>query len=299
MKKIYFFLLFLVFIPGFLFSQEEINLKYSFRNNDTYIVTTNISSQSIQEVADKPQDVSTVQNIVYTVSFSKNPENQNYNILLKFKNITSEINQSGYKQLFSSDSSHNEMSKIFRNFLSKNLNFQLTEKGNIIPLYTIDKLFPDTFENNQKFIFSQSVEQKVKADLPVSITFPEHTVKIGDTWNISDTISVGIFNFYNKKYTLDSVSKTEYFITENADFSSDKNNLIPMNRVFVSYDVTGKTVNHYISNRKSCFIKSAVIRQTGTGNVQMKYTKNSDPAYTWKMTINNEVILTGKKLKID
>ena len=72
-----------------------------------------------------------------------------------------------------------------------------------------------------------------------------------------------------------------------------------MNRVYISYDVSGKTVNNYILNKKTCIIKSAFIRQTGNGTVHMKYTKNSDSAYMWEMTIKNNVNLTSKKLITD
>jgi len=297
MKIFYFFLLFL--ISNSLFSQKEVNLTYNIRNNETYIITTEISSESIQEIASSPQNVSSRQNIIYTLSFAKDKSSSNYSLLLKFKNITSEINQSGYKQIFNSDSSNNKISKIFQNFLTKHLSYQLTEHGKIIPLYSVNKLFADSSENKQKYIFSQSVEQKIKANLPVSIIFPLKPIRIGDSWHVPDTLISGIFNFYNKSYTLDSVSKTEYYITENNDFSSDNNNLIPMNRVFVSYDVKGKTKSNYILNKKSCIIKSAYIKQTGSGNLYMRYTKKSDPAYTWKMTINNIVEFKSKKLITD
>ncbi len=290
-----FFPVFLIFFSISVFSQEKITLSYRFQNNDTYSVKMKIFSKSIQEVAGSPQEVSTDQKIFYKLSFLKKDSTPNYDISVKFNNIASTVNQSGYKQVFNSDSLNNEVSKIFNNFLHKKLTYRLTEKGNLSPLYSLNELFPDSAEKNQISVFSQTVEQKVSTDLPVSIIFPPYPIQKGDTWKVPDTVSSGIFNYYNKAYSLDSVSDTEYFITEHSDFSSNPQKAFLMNKVFISYDIKGKSTNNYISDKHSCIIKTGKIQQSGNGTVYMKYTKDSDPAYTWKMQISNEISLTSEK----
>ncbi len=295
MNKLFTFLFFLISFQGI--SQSKVNLSYNFKTGDNYIVTEDIFSQSTQEVAGSPQEISTNQFIKYTLSFSENPKvSSNYNILLKFNKITSLVNQSGYKQFFSSDSSDNEISKMFYHFTDKSLNYQLSNKGHLFLDYTIDSLFSDTSETKQKYIFSQSVEQKLIIDLPVSIVFPDSLIQTGGSWIIKDTISSGIFIFYNQIYTLDSVSEKDYFISKHSDFSTDKTNDVPMNRVYINYDVKGKLTGNYILDRKTCIIRSGEISQNGDGIVNMKYTQNSDPAYSWKMTVNNIVKLKTDKI---
>ncbi len=295
MTRLLIFFLLPISVP--LFSQTDVVLKYNLQDNDTYSVTTNIVSQSIQNFADNPEDVSTNQHINYTLKCSKNPSDKNFNLLVSFNKITSLVNQAGEKQFYSSDSTKNQVSEIFKSFLSKNLNFRMTPRGKKIPLYAVDELFPDSAERTQRYIFSQSVEQKVINDLPVSIIFPDSSVREGDSWTVTDTISSGIFNFCNETYTLDSVSEKEYFISEKSNFSTDKNNLIPINRVFISYNIKGLAENTYVLDKASCIIKKGLIKQTGTGSVYMKYTQNSDPAYTWDMTVNNTVTLKTTKNK--
>ncbi|NOZ35452.1 MAG: hypothetical protein GXO80_09165 [Chlorobi bacterium] len=293
MNQFYTFIFVLISLP--LFSQKKVDLKYKFQNTDIYTVTTNITSQSMQEVAGSPQDVSTNQQIFYTLTITEIPSDVNYHLNVKFNKISSLVNQSGQKQFFSSDSSNNQVSKIFKHFLTKELNFQLSKKGKKIPLFTINKLFSDSSEESQKYIFSQSVEQKITGDLPVSIIFPDTSISPGNSWSVQDTLTSGIFNFYNKTYTLDSISEKNYFISEKSDFSSDKNKLIPMNRVFISYNIKGTAENKFVLDKLSCIIKEGLIKQFGTGSVNMLYTKNSEPAYTWDMTVNNIVKLKTSK----
>jgi len=297
MNKLFTFLFILISVT--VISQNRINLNYKLQTGDSYHVTTDIFSQSTQEVAGSPQEVSIRQQIKYNLLFSKNNAASGYNISLKFIKITSSVNQSGYKQFFSSDSSDNNISKLFHQFLSETLNYQLTEKGKLSAKYTIDSLFPDSSEAKQRFIFSESVEQKVSNDLPVSIVFPDSLISENMSWTVTDTIKSGIFKFYNQIYTLDSVSETEYFISKQADFSSDKNNLIPMNKVYITYNVSGQTFTDYVLDKNTCVIKTGQIKQTGKGPVNMKYTENSDPAYTWNMEINNIIKFTSEKQKPD
>lgn len=294
MNKLLTILFFMISFQGI--SQNKVNLSYNFKNGDNYIVTEDVFSQSTQEVAGSSQEVSINQIIKYTLSFFEKPEISNFEIRLKFKKITSLVNQSGYKQFFSSDSSDNEISKMFYHFTDKLLNYQLSQKGKLLPEYSVDSLFRDSTEAKQKFIFSQSVEQKVIIDLPVKIVFPDSAVAKGDSWIISDTINSGIFNYYNQTYTLDSISEKEYFISERSDFSTDKTNAVSMNRVYVTYDVKGKLNSNYILDKTTCIIQSGKTTQIGKGIVNMKYTQNSDPAYSWKMTVNNFVKLKTKKL---
>jgi len=174
MNKLFTFLFILISVP--VISQNRINLSYKFQTGDSYHVTTDIFSQSTQEVAGSPQEVSIRQQIKYNLLFSKNNAASSYNISLKFIKITSLVNQSGYKQFFSSDSSDNNISKLFHQFLSETLNYQLSKKGKLSTKYTIDSLFSDSSDAKQKFIFSESVEQKVSNDLPVSIVFPDSLI---------------------------------------------------------------------------------------------------------------------------
>ncbi|MCF6184084.1 MAG: DUF6263 family protein [Bacteroidales bacterium] len=293
MNQFYTFIFVLISLP--IFSQKKIDLRYNFQNPDTYSVTTNIVSQSTQKVAGSPQDVSTNQQILYTLKITEIPSDLNYHLNIKFNKISSSVNQSGQKQFFSSDSSNNQVSEFFKYFLTKKLNFQLSKKGKKTPLFTINKLFSDSSEESQKFIFSQSVEQKIINDLPVNIIFPDTSISPGNSWSVPDTLTSGIFNFYNKTYTLDSISEKNYFISEKSNFSSYKNKLIPINRVFISYNIKGTAENKFVLDKRSCIIKEGLIKQFGTGSVNMLYTKNTKPAYTWDMTVNNIVKLKTSK----
>lgn len=295
MKKLVTILICLISFSGF--SQNKINLQYRFQNNDKYIVTTNIFSESTQDAGGSAEKVSTKQQINYDITFRKNSLNKSYNISLKFKKITSIINQSGYKQFFSSDSSDNEISEFFKYYLSKTLDIRISTLGKINRLYSLDELFPDSSETKQKLIFNQTVEQKVIESLPVNIIFPQKSVQIGETWNDTDTSSTGIFNFYDKTYKLDSISEKDFFITEKANFSSNKNDLIPMNNVYISYNLTGNTLTNYVLNRNTCIVKKSSTMQNGKGKVSMKYTKNSDSAYFWNITVDNLINLTTKKIQ--
>lgn len=295
MKKLVTILICLISFSGF--SQNKINLQYRFQNNDKYIVTTNIFSESTQDAGGSAEKVSTKQQINYDITFRKNSLNKSYNISLKFKKITSIINQSGYKQFFSSDSSDNEISEFFKYYLSKTLDIRISTLGKINRLYSLDELFPGSSETKQKLIFNQTVEQKVIESLPVNIIFPQKSVQIGETWNDTDTSSTGIFNFYDKTYKLDSISEKDFFITEKANFSSNKNDLIPMNNVYISYNLTGNTLTNYVLNRNTCIVKKSRTMQNGKGKVSMKYTKNSDSAYFWNITVDNLINLTTKKIQ--
>ena len=292
MNKLFTFLICLISIPGF--SQNKINLQYKFQNNDKYIVTTNIFSKSTQNLGGSPEEISRNQQINYNITFRKDSLNQNDNISLNFNKITNIYNQSDYKEFSSSDSSNTELSDFFNYYLSKTLHIQLSVFGKIKRLYTLDKLFPDSSETLQKSFFKE-IEQEVIENLPVNIVFPQKSIQIGETWNDTDTSFLGIFNFYDKSYTLDSLSEKEYFITGKANFSSNKNNLILMKNVYISYNVTGNTLTSYVLDRNTCVVKKGKTTQSGNGNVSMKYTKKSDPAYSWKMTVNNVIIQTTKR----
>jgi len=72
-----------------------------------------------------------------------------------------------------------------------------------------------------------------------------------------------------------------------------------MNKVYITYNVSGQTFTDYVLDKNTCVIKTGQIKQTGKGPVNMKYTENSDPAYTWNMEINNIIKFTSEKQKPD
>lgn len=287
-------LILFVFLTTTLFSQKESKLIYNLKKEDTYIVTADINSLSIQEIEGNTQKISTTQSITYKLKITETyPEGCNF--LVKFEKISTTVNRAGEKRFYNSDSTNNGVSKMFKTFLDKKLNFYISKRGVVTPVYNIDSLFRNESDAEHKFVFSQSVEQKITEILPFPVIFSEKTIS-GNKWTVSDTTQSGIFRFYDKTFNIDSTKSNNIFITEKSNISTDKNLPVPMNNVYIYFDLTGNFTGNYIINPETFIINKGTTVQKASGEVNMKYTESSYTADSWIIKIENTVNI--KCLKI-
>ena len=287
-------LILFVFLTTTLFSQKESKLIYNLKKEDTYIVTADINSLSIQEIEGNTQNISTTQSIIYKLKVTETHPG-GYDFFVKFEKISTTVNRAGEKRFYNSDSTNNGVSKMFKTFLDKKLNFYISKRGVVTPVYNIDSLFRNESDAEHKFVFSQSVEQKITEILPFPVIFSEKTIS-GNKWTVSDTTQSGIFRFYDKTFNIDSTKSNNIFITEKSNISTDKNLPVPMNNVYIYFDLTGNFTGNYIINPETFIINKGTTVQKASGEVNMKYTESSYTADSWIIKIENTVNI--KCLKI-
>ncbi len=292
----YFYSFIALLFPIFSFSQSKISLNCTFSPPESYRISTHTFSQSSQEVSGNKQNV----DAEYITKYNFNiidKKDSGYTAELKFKTISYKVKQQGQTLYFHSDSTNNSVSEKYRSFLSKKLAFFVSRKGKITALYTLDTLFPDSSDIKTKQLFSQAVNQKLSEILPLQIHFPEKPVKLNESWTSNDTDTSDIFLLYDKQYTLDSLNNSAYFISEKAKIKSDKNNFISMNRVYITYDVTGESFSVFKIDKKTGIITKGLTKQKMSGKVEMHYTKNGDPAFTWLINLTNRIKLNSEKTR--
>ncbi|NPA68071.1 MAG: hypothetical protein GXO50_05620 [Chlorobi bacterium] len=277
------------------FSQNSYKPEYRLEPSDSCLVNFDVYSQSTQKVGDDEQTVSSEKHIVYTFGIGLNGDSS-FTVSVRFKKINEEIkDRFGQKRYFSSDSDMNSVSEVYSVFLQTPLKFKLNRKGGLKELYNPDSLFAD--KESAKQIFKRSVDKKIIHGLPVQVVFPENAVVEGESWKVSDTGEFEFFKIYDKTFTLDSADTEHFFISEKALISSDKNRRIQMNGVFVSYDMTGKLYGNYLINRKNGIAEKVTIKLRSYGNVFMRYSENSEPAYDWTIDISEVKNIRTEKFK--
>lgn len=291
--KFLFFILTLLY-PFINFSQEVYRLKYSLNTPDSYIVTTKTISESTQDINGEKQKINSEYQLNYRFDI-QNKTDSVYNCKITFNTISNKFNQNDINVIFHSDSSNNDISEKYHSFLSKKLKFSLSPFGKLSPQYSVDSLFSDSSEFNSKELFSQSINQKITDLLPVQIPFPEKPISVNTEFKINDTIKSGIFLKVDRHYKLDSVKNSNFYISEKAKIISKKNNSVRMKNVYISYDVTGENFSNYTVNKQTGIIIYAITKKTIRGNASIRYTKNSEPAYSWPIQISETTIIKTKK----
>jgi len=289
------FLILTFFYPFINFSQEVYLLKYSFNTPDSYRVTTKIISKSTQDINGEKQTINSEYQLNYRFDI-QNKTDSVYNCELTFTTISNKLNQNDINVIFHSDSSSNDISEKYHSFLAKKLKFSLSPFGKLSPQYSVDSLFSDSSEFNSKELFSQSINQKITELLPVQIPFPGKSIAENTDFKINDTIKSGIFFKVDRHYKLDSVKNSNFYISEKAKIISKKNNSVRIKNVYISYNVTGENFSSFTVNKQTGVITFGICKKKIRGNASIRYTKNSEPAYSWPIQISETTIIKTEKI---
>lgn len=297
--------LLLLILPLTGISQQNINLQLVLEKGDKYSIERELNSVTTQVVTGETQIIKKTDSSLYEFEIIEKPTDSTFYIKIAYKRFKTIIEAKEETNSFDTDNikdEENPLEKLYLSLTGNDIYCLISDKGRHIRTDSLDAFY-ESFEsvtgsdaetlNSFKDMFNVNA---LKDLIPI-VSFPDKDIKLNESWTLADTSSTGILNFMNKRYTLKKVKDDSYIIVCNSDIQTDKNKILPLKNVFLIYDLTGTMQGTEIRDYESCMLVQSDITQDASGIVSLKYNKNSEPAYTWPIQIQN--IIKTKVTKIN
>jgi hypothetical protein len=140
-------------------------------------------------------------------------------------------------------------------------------------------------------------EKAFKGNLEMYMAiFPDSFVKKGDKWVIKTQLESGMAAKMETVYELKKITRTYYQIVGNSTLETiDKDAYVETNGMPMKYDLVGTMTSDIKVDRKSRWIKSALVNSDEKGTASIKENPQLPDGLSMPMRIINKVIITEKK----
>ena len=296
----------LLFIPFFLIAlslhpQDLGILLLQLAPGDSFVWEINETSDTEQYVMGEEQKIKQIDDYTYVLDVLSISENGNIKFKATYKHFSSVFDRDNYIDRFDTDSlisENNIEANYFKSLAGKSFLFEVDRKGHVLSFSGLENIFK-TSENIEIDSVSANVIQKKFAEESIqnilfAVKYPKHDSL---QWHIADTFTSGILYIQNNRYSLKDKLPNTYEVLYHADIFTNSDKNVKAGNVFISYELAGKLSGIIEADKETGFMKSFECKRYIEGSAGMKYSPNSDHAYTWPIKITNTVTCKVNKIK--
>lgn len=268
------------FLFAFSVQAKKYSLKLNLQQGVTYHQVSNVQTDMTQSFNGK--DINILMQVEGNTSFKVLAKQaDNYSLEAKMVNLKLTMKLGGREMVFSSENTNanDAFSKIFKEIVNKPFKVTMNNYGKISKINGLSKMWDDIINKfshmneQQKQQIIQQINQtygekafKGNFEMATAI-FPQHSVKIGDSWKIDNDLQTGISAKMSTEYKLSEINaNTATFTGESAIKTSPKDNQLKTN---IRYNLSGNSVSKIVIDRKTGWIIKATHNQYIKGETEM------------------------------
>lgn len=307
-KKEFCFLCILALVMGILSGcQNTLNLKFNMKKGDKYKVAVTSSQKITEEINGQKMIVDQAMKTTYLYNVTDVASDGTTTINIKFDAIS--VKMSAANQTYEFDSSKpadktDEQGLAYSSLVGQSFTVKYSQDGKVKEITGIDKLFTNVIDKlniqdqTAKDTLTETLKQSfgdeaLKESLgSMTEMYPENKkIKVGDSWEDKQTISVGYPMTINNKWTLKSDENG--ILAMDVDSSIDANNSSePMEfmGVKVKYALKGNEKGTIELTKSNGFIQSGEVTQNITGTMNIEASDIMPEGMSIPMTMEGKTI---------
>ncbi|MFB6317894.1 DUF6263 family protein [Saccharicrinis sp. FJH54] len=228
-----------------------------------------------------------------------------YDISAKYDSVSMSMESSMFNMTANSESEDaaNPLTGIMSGMTDKPFNIQLTKHGRIEGVSNIESLFESDNPMAQAQLDQVKVqlqnafgEESVKSNLQmVTDIFPDHPVKVGDSWVINSTQSSAFKINYNTTYTLVEKTADYYLITGSSVITTpDSQAYIENNGMEMKTEMNGTMTSEIKIDKMTGWPIESKQNQDLTGVSKVKGNNMMPDGMEISMKIKSNTVITNK-----
>ena len=212
----------------------------------------------------------------------------NLSLSYKYDKIKLDIDANGVKQIIDSSSSDSSdtQSALYKSIIGKGFTTKMTKLGEVTEVNGIDKLIDSMVESmnssNDESIKANVDEAKeslkssfgdktIKLIIQQSTRiFPDKNVKVGDSWEIGNTINSVVEIDTKTVYTLDKVEDKIAYISVKSEYKTDSSKPSDYMGMEMTTDITGVMLGTIKVDTRNCLLSEGDLTQTTKGTMGLK-----------------------------
>ncbi len=279
-------------------SQKKINLELNLKIGDKYIYEYRSLSETKQEIMGENQSINKNDFLKYSFYVKGKPSDTTYYIEFAYKKINYKIKIQNNVDIFDTDSTENKTSfetELLSSFINRNVYLTINKKGKILKINKLDFYSVEDSLNKTDKLSNEYFSKSALSELLFPVKFPYTKINLQEKWTNNDTVTINILDIYNTSYICTAIDKNSSYINKSSKISTKKDKTLILNNIFFNYDMKGTSTGNDIINNVSGIIQKSVKVQNVKGIVSIKYSKDSEPAYSWPITIKKTISLKTHK----
>lgn len=249
---------------------------YKYHTLTSITSNTEISGQSSTANQDTTTDFKiTVDNIDSEGNFTMN---------YVYDHIKFESEANGTKQTYDSNNTDtDDFSDVYKSIIGKGFTTKMTKYGEVIEVSGVDDLIdtmvksmnPDitdeTYIEDTKKSFKSTFGDSALKSLVQQSTkiFPENNIKVGDSWDIENTINSIVEINTKTTYTLDKIENKIAHISVKSDFTTDSSKTNDYMGMDMTTDLSGKMTGTIRVDTTNGFLSEGEMTQNMSGKMSV------------------------------
>ncbi|MET0394131.1 MAG: DUF6263 family protein [Chitinophagaceae bacterium] len=284
-------------------AQELIALNLA--RNGTYTHSSASKVSIRQTVSGQQTDVS--MNVSSTINFTVTGIRDTlYLMEARYTRLAVDMKLPDGNVSYSSDKDNDPMSNLLAMIINKPFDIRMTKKGRITASSGVESLIAGIADSlagvsdAQKQQLRDQVtkaygDQALKGSIEmVTALFPDTRVAPGNKWSVRSRLESGLPAAVETIYELKAVTDSSYRIAGSSLIRTEnKDEYMPLDKMFVKYDLTGTMLTDIEIDKKTGWIISCAGKQQIAGTAEMK--TDAGPSATGMiitMIIKNELTTT-------
>ncbi|MDV3426271.1 MAG: DUF6263 family protein [Bacillota bacterium] len=267
--------------------QNTLDIKFNVKKGDKYKVVVTSAQKISEEISDQKMNIDQTLKTSYLYNVTDVDSNGTATVDIKYDAVS--VKTAAGNQTYEFDSSKpNDKADVqgsaYKALVGQSFTVKISQDGSIKEIKGIDKLFTNIIDKLQisdqktKDTLTDTLKQSFGDDAmkqslgSMTEMYPKNKkIKVGDSWEDKQTISVGYPMTINNKWTLKAIEGD--ILTLDADSSIDANNSSePMDLmgVKVKYALKGTQTGTMKLTKSNGFIQSGEVNQNITGTMNME-----------------------------
>ncbi|GEM_PF-2607312 len=290
----------LIFFTFNLSAQNKFDNQINIINGDTFLIRRNIISVTTQDIMGTQQSIKKEETIFGELVVKESKSVDTFIYELCFKKKKSKIVSEGLNFEYNTDSINSDdiQTKVYQTIINKPVQIRQTRLGNIVYTANLDSVFQFNYlteaDENLLIQIRSSVLEEIKK-LLTEFLIPANNKQVGTKWVETDTITIGIYDYFNRRYDYLSDNDGIKQVYKQADITTNPENTVYLGRVYIQYSLNGEQIVKNLYSKQTGTLNESVITESIIGKSGMKYADNTDVIYSWPLQIENKIITQIQK----
>lgn len=289
---------------------KKMNLGFNVKQGEKYKVQQTIEQKIVQTL--QGQNLQTNQNINmgYTYDVSAVDDKEVSTITTTFDSVSVNITGNGENIQYDSSkggAADDPLAAVYGGIIGKSITMKVDKQGNVVELQGVDKLMSDMLNNlkvddpQTRQSIQQALEQNFGDEAlkesfsKVTKIYPKNDIKVGDTWEDTQTINMGYPITMTSKYTLKEEQGNLLTIDMTSDIKTSSAEPMDMMGIRARYDLSGNQSGTFKLNKNTGIAESGNSTQKMAGSIVFEPSDFAPQGLTMPITIDAKTTFEMKK----
>jgi len=285
--------------------QNTLNIKFNMKKGDKYKVVVTSAQKITEDINGQKMNIDQTSKTSYLYNVTDVASDGTTTINIKFDGISIKMANENQTYEFDSSKANDEkdaQGTAYKALVGQSFIIKISKDGKVQEIAGVDKIFSNIIDTlqisdqNTKDTLTETIKQSFGDEAlkqnfgSMTEMYPENKkIKVGDSWENKETISVGYPMIINNKWTLKANEGD--ILTMDVDSSIDADNSSePMDLmgIKVKYALKGTQKGIMKLTKSNGFIQSGEVNQNITGTMNIEATDLLPDGLSVPMTIEGK-----------